>query len=32
MNAGKICGACNSFCNELGLQKQTHELIAKYVE
>jgi hypothetical protein len=30
MNAGKMCGACNSFCQELGLQKQTHALIEKY--
>ncbi len=30
MNAGKVCGACNSFCHELGLQKQTKDLIAKY--
>jgi hypothetical protein len=29
-NAGKMCGACNSFCQELGLQKQTHVLIEKY--
>jgi hypothetical protein len=31
MNAGKMCGACNSFCHELGLQKQTKNLIAKHV-
>jgi hypothetical protein len=29
-NAGKVCVACNSFCQELGLQKQTKDLIAKY--
>jgi hypothetical protein len=29
-NTGKMCGACNSFCQELGLQKQTHALIEKY--
>ena len=30
MNAGKMCGACNSFCHEQGLQKQTKELISKH--
>jgi hypothetical protein len=30
MNAGKVCGACESFCHELGLQKQTRDFIAKY--
>ena len=30
MNTGQMCGACNSFCHELGLQKQTKDLIAKY--
>jgi hypothetical protein len=30
MNAGTMCGACNSFCQELGLQKQTHAVIEKY--
>lgn len=30
MNAGKMCGACESFCHELGLQKQTKDLITKY--
>jgi hypothetical protein len=30
MNAGKMCGACESFCNELGLQKQTKDFIEKY--
>ncbi len=32
MNAGKMCGACNSFCHELGLQKQTKDLTAKYAQ
>ncbi|MEM2999756.1 MAG: hypothetical protein QXV09_05435 [Candidatus Bathyarchaeia archaeon] len=27
--AGKICGACNSICSELGLQKQTLHFISK---
>jgi hypothetical protein len=30
MNAGKMCGACESFCNELCLQKQTKDFIEKY--
>ena len=30
MNSGKMCGACTSFCQELGLQKQTHAVIEKY--
>ena len=30
MNTGEMCGACNSFCQELGLQKQTHAFIKKY--
>ena len=30
VNAGKVCGACESFCHELGLQKQTRDVIAKY--
>ena len=30
LGAGKACGVCESFCQELGLQKQTRELIAKY--
>jgi hypothetical protein len=30
MNAGTMCGACNSFCQELGLQKQTRNVIEKY--
>jgi len=29
-NAGKVCGACESFCHELGLQKQTRDVIARY--
>ncbi len=30
MNAGKMCGSCRSFCQELGLQKQTMHFIKKY--
>lgn len=30
VNAGKICATCNSFCHELGLQKQTRTFIEKY--
>ncbi len=30
MNAGKVCSACNSFCHELGLQKETQGLMAKH--
>jgi hypothetical protein len=30
MSAGNMCGSCNSFCHELGLQKQTRGLIQKY--
>jgi hypothetical protein len=30
VNAGKMCVSCNSFCHELGLQKQTRDLIEKY--
>jgi hypothetical protein len=30
INAGMMCGTCNSFCNELGLQKQTRNIIEKY--
>ena len=30
LGAGKACGVCESFCHELGLQKQTRELIQKY--
>ena len=30
VSAGKMCGACNSFCHELGLQKQTRHFIEKY--
>jgi len=30
MNSGTMCGACNSFCHELGLQKQTRNVIEKY--
>ena len=29
MNAGKMCGVCESFCHELGLQKQTRDFIEK---
>lgn len=30
LSAGKACGVCKSFCQELGLQKQTRELTEKY--
>ncbi len=30
VSAGKVCGLCNSFCNELGLQRQTRHFIEKY--
>jgi len=30
ISAGKMCDACNSFCHELGLQKQTKDFIEKY--
>jgi len=30
LRAGKMCGVCKSFCHEIGLQKQTKELIDKY--
>lgn len=30
LRAGKMCGLCESFCHELGLQKQTREFIDKY--
>jgi hypothetical protein len=30
VNAGKMCAFCNSFCHELGLQKQTRDFIEKY--
>ena len=30
LGAGKTCGVCESFCHELGLQKQTRELIQKH--
>jgi len=30
INAGKMCDACESFCHELGLQKQTKDFIEKY--
>ncbi|MEM2967897.1 MAG: hypothetical protein QXP44_00925 [Candidatus Bathyarchaeia archaeon] len=29
LQTGKICGACSSICNELGLQKQTLGFINK---
>ena len=30
VSAGNMCGSCNSFCHELGLQKQTRDFIQKY--
>jgi len=30
MSAGKMCGSCKSFCQKLGLQKQTRDFIEKY--
>jgi hypothetical protein len=30
LGSGKACGVCESFCQELGLQKQTKALIEKY--
>ncbi|MEM4733067.1 MAG: hypothetical protein QXD70_00885 [Candidatus Bathyarchaeia archaeon] len=27
--AGKICGACSSICNELGLQKHTLRFVTR---
>jgi hypothetical protein len=30
MNAGKMCGACESFCHKIGLQKQTKDFIEKH--
>jgi hypothetical protein len=30
LSAGKSCASCNSFCQELGLQKQTRHFIQKY--
>ena len=30
VKAGKVCGICNSFCEDQGLQKQTQAFIHKY--
>jgi hypothetical protein len=30
VSAGNMCVSCNSFCHELGLQKQTRDFIQKY--
>ncbi len=30
INAGSMCDSCKSFCQELGLQKQTRDFIKKY--
>ncbi len=30
VSAGKRCACCNSFCKELGLQKQTRRFMQKY--
>jgi len=30
MSAGKMCGTCESFCHEQGLQKQTRDFIGKH--
>ena len=30
LRSGTVCPICQSFCHELGLQKQTNQLITKY--
>jgi hypothetical protein len=30
LRTGRTCGVCQSFCRELGLQKQTKNLIEKH--
>jgi len=30
LKAGKVCGICESFCKDQGLQKQTQAFIHKY--
>lgn len=30
LKAGKVCGICESYCNDRGIQKQTRAFIHKY--
>jgi len=30
LRTGRTCGVCQSFCKELGLQRQTQSLIEKH--